>query len=203
MTAAGMATPGTGGILAIAFACLAIALPGCEPAALDSPVVVIVNGKPITQSEFDYRWSDLPESTRARYRSEGGKRKFLDDLISRELLLQEARRFGLDRSPSIRERTERFKEQLVLDELINEAIKGTAQVTDAELDAYTASHAAGTPPIEPARRDRLRQELYAEKHRKRYEEFVSKLRGAATIRMADASRLVLQDGGGLPPASTP
>lgn len=185
-----------GGLLSIAV------LTACKPEAQDSPVLVLVNGKPITQAEFDYRWAALSESTQARYKHEGGKRKFLDDLVSRELLLQEARKRGLDRSLSVRDRVERYREQLVLDELMNQTVKTEVKVSDAELEAYSVSHAAGTT-LDATARERLRHELFAEKHRQRYEELLARLRATATIRMADASKFVIQDAGRLPSATTP
>ncbi|MGH7235308.1 MAG: peptidylprolyl isomerase [Nitrospiraceae bacterium] len=276
-------------------------LTGCNPGSLESPVVVFVNGRPITQSEFEYRWSQLPESMQARYRQGGGKRKFLDDLIMRELLLQEARKRGLDQTADFRERMERFKEQAVLDELTNQAVNATVEITNDELDSYYASHSAellatgqvraaqivvetasqardlkrrldqggdfaklarrysidedsrenggdlglyrrgradraveavlftlrpGTvsepiktesgfylikvisrEPGEPlsghALRDRLRQEMSAETRRKRFEEFLSKLKSTARIRMAEASRSVNEDTGPLRRVPTP
>ena len=85
------------GTVRVVLACALLGLPGCTPAASDeSPVLAVVNGKPITQSEFDVRWAELPESRQVRYQREGGKKKFLEDMIARELLLQEARRLGLD-----------------------------------------------------------------------------------------------------------
>ncbi len=276
-------------------------LAGCAPGSSESPVVVFVNGRPITQTEFEYRWAQLPESMQARYRQEGGKRKFLDDLIMRELLLQEARKRGLDQAPDFRERMERFKEQVALDELMNQVVDGTVEITNEELDSYYASHSAdllatgqiraaqivvetaprardlkrrldqggdfaklarrysidqrsranggdlgpyrlgaahpsveavlltlrpgtvsepiktdsgfylikvisrdpGEPLTGHALRERLRQELSAEKRRKRFEEFLSKLRTAATIRMAEASRIVNEDTGPLRRVPTP
>ena len=41
----------------------------------------LVNGKPITQTEFDNEWNDLPEATKARYEKEGGKQVFLKELV--------------------------------------------------------------------------------------------------------------------------
>ncbi|HJU06336.1 MAG TPA: peptidylprolyl isomerase, partial [Nitrospiraceae bacterium] len=113
---------------------------GCAPTSQEPPALAVVNGKPITQEEFDYRWSELPEATRDLYESQGGKKKFLDDLISREILLQEARRLGLDHSLAMQERLERVKEQLVLDELMKEAVTTTVQVSDTELHAYYDQH---------------------------------------------------------------
>jgi peptidyl-prolyl cis-trans isomerase C len=113
---------------------------GCSQPFEDSPILAIVNGKSINQSEFDYRWSELSDAARARYDRQGGKKKFLDDLISREVLLQEARRQGLDQSLALRERMERLKEQLILDELMKDAAAQPVQISDAELDAYYQSH---------------------------------------------------------------
>ena len=117
----------------------------CAPAAQDNPVLAIVNGKAITLSEFDFRWSELPESTRARYESEGGKRQFLEELISRELLMQEAKKRGLHRSPSVRYRTQRFEEKLLLDQVMREAVKAQVEVSQEELEEYYASHGAVLP----------------------------------------------------------
>lgn len=275
-------------------------LVGCSAASSESPVVVFVNGRPVTQSEFEYRWSQLPESMQARYRQEGGKRKFLNDLITRELLLQEARKRGLDQAPDFRERMERFKEQVALDELTNQVVDEAIEITNEELDGYYASHSAellaagqvraaqivvetasrardlkqrldqggdfaklarrysldehsrenggdlgpyrrgaadpaveaviltqrpgtvsepiktdsgyylvkvisrdqGEPLSGHALRERLRQELSAEKRRKRFEEFLSKLKKSATIRMAEASKIVNEDTGPLRRAPT-
>lgn len=265
-------------------------LVGCQPPQ-EEGVVVLVNGRAITQHEFDYRWAELSEATRSRYEKEGGKRKFLDELITRELLMQEARKRGLDQSDRIREQAQRFKERLILDELIGERMKAKIEVSKEELDAYFAQHAhellgpnkvevaqmllsnisaakdlkrqveAGgdfgkfaqryslddktkskggevgpyrkgvlvpevdeiIPSLKPgmisepiktnhgyyivrispldretiqadqATRERLRQELFAEKRRKRFEEIVAALRATAKIRLADASRYITDD----------
>jgi peptidyl-prolyl cis-trans isomerase C len=259
----------------------------------EEAILVVVNGRQITQSEFDYRWAELADATRARYDKHGGKRRFLDELITRELLMQEARRHGIDQSEHIRERAQRYKEQLILDELLKDKIKGQVELSKEELDTYYAEHARellaplkvqvsimllqnvfaakdlkkqvemggdfakfaqrysidektkskggdlgayrkgiAPPEVEEviptlkigqvsdpvktdagyyivrltpldketleadlATRERLRQELLAEKRRKRLEDVVSSLRSKATIRLADASRYVMGDTG--------
>jgi peptidyl-prolyl cis-trans isomerase C len=287
--------------LRLALICALLAASGCAQASSDeSPVLAVVNGKPITQSEFDVRWAELPESRQARYQREGGKKKFLDDMISRELLLQEARRRGLDQTTEVRERTQRFQEQLALDELMREMARTHAQVTQDEMEDYYMAHSsavlatehirasqiivptavqalevkkqleggadfaklaqkvsidqatkirggdlgpyrkgAAPPEIEAAiltqnpgtvsepiqvaagfalvkvtsrdpldarsahvARERLKQELQAEKRRKQFEEFLAALRGKAAIRMADASRILPDAPGQVPGVST-
>src|SRR5574341_433966 len=118
----------------------AMLLSSCTPPPED-PVLALVNGRQITQSEFDIRWSELADATRARYEKEGGKRRFLDELITRELLMQEARKKGLDQDETIRERTQRYKEQLILDELLKDTIKAKIELSKEELDAYYEKHA--------------------------------------------------------------
>ncbi len=268
-------------------AVIAVALTAsCARGSEELAALAVVNGKPITENEFEFRWSELPAATQAHYQQNGGKRKFLDELISRELLLQEAHRRGLDQTPAFRERLERTKERLVLDELLREAVKAKVRLTEDELESHYAAHPEAIPdeeiraahllvsslaeakylkkqlaggadfaklaqrysidpatrgksgdlgtyqrgsfgpdfdaalltlkpgmvsepvktdagfhlirmtsrsPGDPQRvqaaRERLRQELYAEKQQKRFEQFMSELRTAATIRVADTSRL--------------
>lgn len=103
-------------------------------------VLALVNGRQITQTEFDARWGELAEATKARYQKEGGKRVFLDELITKELLMQEARKLGLDQSDAIRDRAQRYKEQLILDELLKDRIKAKVELTNEELDAFYEQH---------------------------------------------------------------
>jgi peptidyl-prolyl cis-trans isomerase C len=115
-------------------------LTGCAPPP-DEGVLAFVNGRQITQTEFDNRWGELAEATKARYQKEGGKRLFLDELITRELLMQEARKLGLDQNDAIRDRAQRYREQLILDELLKDRIKAKVELTNEELDAFYEQHA--------------------------------------------------------------
>lgn len=126
-------------------ACLLSVLPGCPNPSQESPALAVVNGKPVTQAEFDARWGELPEAQRAHYEQEGGKRRFLEDLITKELLLGEARRLGLDRSPVLRERLDRLREQMILEEVTRQALNPKVEVSAAELDAYVAAHPDAVP----------------------------------------------------------
>lgn len=114
-------------------------LSSCTPQR-EEPVLALVNGRAITQAEFDVRWGELSDATRARYEKEGGKRRFLDELITRELLMQEAKRQGLDQHDAIRDRAQRYKEQLILDELLKDKLRAKVELSKAELDAYYEKH---------------------------------------------------------------
>ncbi len=115
-------------------------LTSCTPPPEEN-VLALVNGRQITQTEFETRWGELAEATRARYEKEGGKRRFLDELITRELLMQEARKQGLDQNDAIRDRAQRYREQLILDELLKDRIKAKIELSKEELDAFYEKHA--------------------------------------------------------------
>jgi len=116
-------------------------LSGCTPPPSEERVVAFVNGKPITQTEFDSEWSDLPEATRARYEKEGGKQVFLKELVDHELLMQEARKQGLDQTDVFRDRVRRYKEKLLKEELLKDRMKAAVEPTKEELDRYYEQHA--------------------------------------------------------------
>ncbi len=298
-----MTRQGGGAVLGVLLAGLLAALSGCPQPVQDGQVLVVVNGKPISLEDFNRRWASLTPALQARYRAMGGERKFLDELIGEELLLQEGRRQGLDQGAAIREQMERLKEQLMLDELMRQALQATDAVSDADVDAYVTAHpdsirqpqlvhlahiVTATPEMakdikrrldqgqdfgalarkfstdvasrgkggelgvyregegpaemekeflhlkvggvsEPIQTDkglrivklvarepedqkkkalakaRLKQELQAERRRKRFEEFQAKLRANASVRMADASKLVIHDASlpAAPPPATP
>ena len=126
-------------LLAVAIGAGILLLVGCAPPP-EEGVLALVNGRQITKTEFDARWGELAEATKARYEKDGGKRLFLDELITRELLMQEARKLGLDQNDAIRDKAQRYKEQLILDELLKDRIKAKVELTHEELEAFYEKH---------------------------------------------------------------
>ena len=102
--------------------------------------LAVINGKPITISEFDVRWSQLPEYARKKYPGPEGRKRFLDELIDREVLLQEARKRGIDRDRIVLERLERFKERSILDVLMREEVDSRVTVSSEETKTYYDAH---------------------------------------------------------------
>lgn len=134
-------------LLACVISGIFLVLTGCAPPP-EEGVLALVNGRQITQTDFDIHWGELAEATRARYLKEGGKRLFLDELITRELLMQEARKLGLDKSDAIRDRAQRYREQLIIDELLKDRIKAKVELTNEELAAFYEQHAGELlPPL--------------------------------------------------------
>ena len=112
---------------------------GEKPDGAGQPLAMI-NGKAITISEFDLRWSQMPEYARKKYSGAEGRKKFLDELIDREVLLQEAKKRGIDRDRALMERLERFKERSILDVLVREEVDSRVAVSPEDLKAYYDAH---------------------------------------------------------------
>jgi peptidyl-prolyl cis-trans isomerase C len=114
---------------------------GCGAKSEDpAQALAIVNGKTITLSEFELRWSQLPEYVRKNYAGPEGRKKLLNELIDREMLLQEAKKRGIDRDRNLLERVERFKEHTMLEALRREAVDSQVTVTPEELKEYYETH---------------------------------------------------------------
>jgi peptidyl-prolyl cis-trans isomerase C len=118
-----------------------LAAGACSDKPVDpSKALAVINGKEITIGEFDLRWSQLPEFARKSYARPDGRKKFLEELITRELLLQEAKKRGLDRDRTLVERVERFKERSILDNLMKEEVDARVTVTQEEIKAFYTTH---------------------------------------------------------------
>jgi peptidyl-prolyl cis-trans isomerase C len=123
------------------------------PPSLSNPdsTLAQVNGIPITVDQFNRKWSQLSEPARAVYAGPNGKKDFLGELITRELLLQKAHEMNLDRDKTVGERVESFRERLLLDAALHELIEKKIDVTEEDLRARFNAHREALPPIEEAR----------------------------------------------------
>jgi hypothetical protein len=64
-------------------------------------VVMRVNGEPITQTEFEAAFTQLPDDMQRQFASEPGKMAFAEQLVRLKLLEQEARKLGIDQDPKV------------------------------------------------------------------------------------------------------
>jgi parvulin-like peptidyl-prolyl isomerase len=110
-----------------------------------------VNGTRITVDQFNQKWSQLPSGIRTAYSGPAGKNDFLGELITRELLLEKARRMKLDQDKALGDRVEDFKDRLLLDAVLHELIEKKIEVRDEELTDYFNAHRDTLPVIEEAR----------------------------------------------------
>lgn len=115
---------------------LILAVSGCgKPAPKDKQIIAKINNYEIAKEEFDDEFRLSPYSRNASFNS---RKEFLNTLINRKLILQDAEAKGIDRDKDFLKAVERFWEQsllkLVLERKTNE-IAGAVTVTDKEIEA--------------------------------------------------------------------
>ncbi len=105
-------------------------LAGCGRKGGD--IAASVNGKKILVSEFEEKLRQMPAFFQ---QSEAQRRKFLESLIDREILLSETVRRKLNNDEAVKKRLKLALEQISIEELVKKAIPETA-VTDQELKDF-------------------------------------------------------------------
>jgi peptidyl-prolyl cis-trans isomerase C len=114
-------------------------------------ILAEVNDTHITVNQFQQKWSQLPPPLQKAYSGPGGKKDFLNELITRELLLQKAHKMELDRNPALGDRVEEYRQRLLLDATLRELVNKKINVSEDEIKAYFDSHRDALPAIEEAR----------------------------------------------------
>jgi len=123
-----------------------------DPAASNhDSILAKVNDTRITVDQFQQKWSQLPRPLQKAYSGPDGKKDFLNELIKRELLLQEAHKMKLDRNPVLGDRVEEYRQRLLLEATLRELVDKKIDVSEEEIKAYFDTHRDALPAIEEAR----------------------------------------------------
>lgn len=109
-----------------------------EKAAGD--VLAKVNAKVITMDDFRKEQKKLPPYIKGSLETAEGKRQFLDNLVTRELILQKAEKSGLDKDEAVTSKLEEVKKTLMMEALLKKEIEGKSAFTEREAEEYYNSH---------------------------------------------------------------
>jgi peptidyl-prolyl cis-trans isomerase C len=113
---------------------------GCEKPEkkeLGSKELVRINNVSISLEEFRQISEKQPLEGKMRLVSEKGLRDFLENyVITREVLYQEAKRKGLDKSKEVTAKVEDFRRAMVIDALLEEALQGKGEASENEVQKY-------------------------------------------------------------------
>ncbi len=91
-------------------------------AAEGDSVVATVNGETITKAHVDRLWNRMSDRMRAQYEKSGGKRAFLNNYLSKRLLLQKAAAEGFDKSPDVQAELDAAKESALFDLYVRDVV---------------------------------------------------------------------------------
>jgi peptidyl-prolyl cis-trans isomerase C len=198
--------------LAVGISMLALFLSatGCSKATTtssDGAVLAKINRNTITTSEFKKQLEELaPQMQQAVMSDPKARKEFLEDLIGIELVLQEAKRQGLDKDAEFKKRQDMLKKELerrvqedakndlfntVLKKEIGEKMSKIAAPTDEEvLDYFNKNRdkinvAAGKKISLKEVGPQLKMRLMQEKRRDLYLEYAKGLKAKAKITIDD------------------
>ncbi len=128
-------------------------LPSCKGEAPPSPggegtgkgeavgeVLVRVGDEVITVEDFSKELASLPAYTRRRMTTKEEKKKALEKMIDRMLLLREATERGLDRDEEIQRKVERYRRRLITEALYREVARERADIGEEEIAKYYEDH---------------------------------------------------------------
>jgi peptidyl-prolyl cis-trans isomerase C len=103
------------------------------------PVVAVVGDDTITADEFKKKLDEVSPFLRARYNTVERKKEFLENLIRNELLVQEAEKRGLEKTPAVQEQMKRALVTELLRQQLDERLTG-ADIAEADLKSFYDQH---------------------------------------------------------------
>jgi parvulin-like peptidyl-prolyl isomerase len=121
---------------------LTAALISCSQKSAEQkgPFLAKVGNATITQADYDKEFKTLPEYAQQLFSDEQGKEKFLNEIVNKEMLYQEALKKGLEKTPEFQKKLDDFKKITLVTELFEKEIMSKANTSDQELKDYYDKH---------------------------------------------------------------
>ena len=96
-------------------------------------VLAEVNGVDITDTDFYKEQESLPPYLKPMTETPDGKKEMLDTMVVRELIMQQAKKDGIDKSPAVTAKLEDLKKRVIVEAFLKKKVEESANVSDAEL----------------------------------------------------------------------
>ncbi|MCK5506737.1 MAG: peptidylprolyl isomerase [Thermodesulfovibrionia bacterium] len=110
---------------------------GCtQNSSSDSPVLAKVGEGIITEDDFLQDVSRVPEWAREQFNGIEGKEKFLEELIKREVIYQEAKRMKLDNNKEFIEKVRNFEKMTLVSLILKKEVEDKVRVDDSEVKTF-------------------------------------------------------------------
>jgi len=100
------------------------------------PYLVKVGNAKITEADLERELKNLPEFAQALFAGSSGKERFLDELVKKEILYQEAVKKGIDKDPQYKAKVEDFKKITLVGLLLERVIEEKSKVTPEDVKDY-------------------------------------------------------------------
>lgn len=115
---------------------VAVGTAGCGSSAPQA--LAVVNGQPITQRDLDARMAKLTPAYRQALGND--RRRLLEEMVLETLLIQEARKRGIERDSQVQTLLQEAKKQIMIGRLLEREGREQVEVSDQEIAAYYERH---------------------------------------------------------------
>lgn len=115
------------------FLLILVFIAGC---AQKDEVIVRAGSSKLTKKELQEDLKGVPPQAKMFLASPEGQNRLKDELIKREVLYEEARKKGLEKSEDFKRRMEEFKKITLINVLLEQEIKSIQQVTEKDAKDY-------------------------------------------------------------------
>jgi peptidyl-prolyl cis-trans isomerase C len=118
-----------------------MALFACKPASdvetkNDGKTLAEVNGTKITVKDFNAEVENLPPYIRPMAQTPEGKKELLESMVVRELVLEQAKKDGIDKSKEVVNRLEDLKKRVVVEAFVRKKIEQDIKISDDEMKKF-------------------------------------------------------------------
>ena len=96
-------------------------------------VIAEVNGSTITTEDYRKEVAGLPSYLKQMADTPEGRKEMLDTMVVRELVLQDAQKTGVDKSPEVLARMEDMKKRVVVEAYLKKKVEEQVTIADADL----------------------------------------------------------------------
>lgn len=104
--------------------------------------VAKVGSVTITQDDVSRELKGLPEQIQRMFEGPEGAEKFVDELVKKEMLYQEAKKKGFEGNPDYQKKLEDFKKLTLISLLLEKEIEDKAKPSDKDVKDYYEKHKA-------------------------------------------------------------
>ncbi len=120
----------------LAVVALAACKPGGEQSKQQSKTLAEVNGRVITVADLKKEVDRLPPYLRPMAQSLEGRKELLERVVAREIMLEEAKKAGVDKSKDVAERLEDLRKELIVATYLKQKVEKDALVSDEEMKKF-------------------------------------------------------------------
>ncbi|KOF56432.1 MULTISPECIES: peptidylprolyl isomerase [Clostridium] len=102
---------------------------------MEEKILAVVNGREITERELEEIAERFPQDRKQYFEGEDGRKRLLDEVISFELIYEDAKDAGLENDEIYKKQIEEAKKQILTQMAVNKVMNEVA-VAESELERY-------------------------------------------------------------------